>query len=105
MPRDGELCPTTEEAEESGDGKRRCGEGKDDQKEKLIRAGAINARGFFQFARDGVEVAFEIPNCKGKLHLQKGSEVGNIFDLGTKYSDAFEVSFSVEDGSRKTALG
>ncbi len=44
------------------------------------------------------------PQCGGKLEWRKGVEVGNIFDLGTKYSQAFDVTFTVEDGTRQTAL-
>lgn len=38
------------------------------------------------------------------LQLKTGVEVGNIFDLGTKFSDAFDVAFQDEDGSRRTAV-
>jgi prolyl-tRNA synthetase len=44
------------------------------------------------------------PNCGGKISLVKGIEAGNIFDLGTKYSEPFKVEFTDEDGSRKTVL-
>ncbi|MBI5654100.1 hypothetical protein HZC53_00370 [Candidatus Uhrbacteria bacterium] len=44
------------------------------------------------------------PNCGGILSTVKGVEVGNIFDLGTKYSDAFKVAFTDENGERKIAL-
>jgi prolyl-tRNA synthetase len=44
------------------------------------------------------------PSCGGKLVLRKGSEVGNIFDLGTKYSHAFEATYTAETGERKTVL-
>ncbi len=44
------------------------------------------------------------PNCGGTLELRKGVEVGNIFDLGSAFTDAFKVGFTDEDGSRKTAL-
>jgi prolyl-tRNA synthetase len=44
------------------------------------------------------------PNCGGILATVKGVEVGNIFDLGTKYSDAFKVEFTDESGKRQTAL-
>jgi prolyl-tRNA synthetase len=34
------------------------------------------------------------PKCKeDKLKLAKAAEVGNVFDLGTKYSQAFDVTF------------
>lgn len=40
------------------------------------------------------------PKCDGKIIKTKGIEVGNIFDLGTKYSDAFE--FDVDGSEGKT---
>lgn len=36
-----------------------------------------------------------------KLDKQKASEVGNIFTLGTKYSDALGLEFNDEEGKRK----
>ncbi|MFO0764518.1 MAG: proline--tRNA ligase [Patescibacteria group bacterium] len=37
------------------------------------------------------------------LELHTGVEVGNIFDLGTRFSDAFDVAFTAENGERMTA--
>lgn len=42
----------------------------------------------------------DCPKCGGKMIKTKGIEVGNIFDLGTKYTDAFE--FDVDGQSGKT---
>ena len=36
-----------------------------------------------------MKVGDACPKCNGTLAQMKGVEVGNIFDLGTKYSDAF----------------
>ncbi len=44
------------------------------------------------------------PKCGGTLAQMKGVEVGNIFDLGTKYSDAFGLDFTDEDGTKKRVL-
>ncbi len=44
------------------------------------------------------------PMCTSTLVSTKGIEVGNIFDLGTKYSDAFELDFTNEDGKRQRVL-
>ncbi len=44
------------------------------------------------------------PTCGGVLSIVKGIEVGNIFDLGTKYSDAFDLNFTDENGDRKRVL-
>ena len=38
------------------------------------------------------------PTCGQPVILRNGIEVGNIFKLGTKYSDAFGASFLGEDG-------
>ncbi len=38
------------------------------------------------------------------LAIKTGIEIGNIFDLGTKFSDAFDVAFTDENGERKTAV-
>ncbi len=35
---------------------------------------------------------------KGKLHAAKASEVGNIFDLGQKYTKAFDFTLKTPDG-------
>lgn len=39
------------------------------------------------------------PQCdSGKLLMTRGIEVGNIFQLGTKYSNAMSATYSAEDG-------
>ncbi|MDD3149746.1 MAG: proline--tRNA ligase [Candidatus Gastranaerophilales bacterium] len=46
-----------------------------------------------------LSVAGEIcPNCHGKLLITKGIEVGNIFKLGTKYSEKMKATFTDENG-------
>lgn len=44
------------------------------------------------------------PKCNGTLAQMKGVEVGNIFDLGTKYSDAFNFNFTNENGEQQRVL-
>lgn len=44
------------------------------------------------------------PRCGDKLSKVKGSEVGNIFNLGTKYTDAFGVDFLSENSEKKRVL-
>ncbi len=51
-----------------------------------------------------LEVGASCPNCGGILAQMKGVEVGNIFDLGTKYSDAFEVDFANNEGKKQRVL-
>ncbi len=38
------------------------------------------------------------PTCKGELTPKTAVEVGNIFKLGTKYSDAFSLTFKDKEG-------
>jgi prolyl-tRNA synthetase len=44
------------------------------------------------------------PLCGKPLMKTKGVEVGNIFDLGTKYTDAFGFDFMDADGKRQRTL-
>ena len=55
----------------------------------------------------GWNAEMEIANCEkcgGALVEKKGAEVGNIFDLGTKYSDAFDLNFAGADGKPAKVL-
>lgn len=46
------------------------------------------------------------PRCGGKIGEHKGIEVGNIFPLGTKYSEAFGLNFTdVEGKNQKVVMG
>lgn len=38
--------------------------------------------------------------CGGKVQEKKSIEVGNIFPLGTKYSEVFDLNFTAEDGEK-----
>ncbi|MEK7630895.1 MAG: aminoacyl--tRNA ligase-related protein [Patescibacteria group bacterium] len=44
------------------------------------------------------------PNCKKPLSSNKSIEVGNIFKLGTKFSEAFGLSFTDEKGEKKPVV-
>ena len=41
------------------------------------------------------------PKCRGRVEEKKSIEVGNIFPLGTKYSQAFDLKFADEKGHKK----
>lgn len=46
------------------------------------------------------------PECGEKLGLERGIEVGNIFQLGTKYSDSIGASYLDQNGkSQKIVMG
>ena len=45
------------------------------------------------------------PCCKNKtIRISRGIEVGNIFQLGTKYSKSMGMTYTDEDGSTKTPI-
>ena len=43
----------------------------------------------------------ECPNCEGKIYFKKGIEIGNLFKLGTKYSEALGLSYLDENNNLK----
>ncbi len=49
-----------------------------------------------------VKVGDICPKCgQSKLQLARASEVGNVFDLGKKYTQDFELSYTNQEGERK----
>lgn len=44
------------------------------------------------------------PKCGGAVREEKSIEVGNIFPLGTKYSEAFNLKFKDKDGKEKLVV-
>ncbi|MDO8516319.1 MAG: aminoacyl--tRNA ligase-related protein [bacterium] len=44
------------------------------------------------------------PSCGGKIIEGKSIEVGNIFKLGTKFSDAFDLKYLDKDGEKKPVI-
>jgi prolyl-tRNA synthetase len=44
------------------------------------------------------------PQCGAPMHASRGVEVGNIFMLGTRYSDAMGCKFLDEDGAEKAVV-
>ena len=46
-----------------------------------------------------VEAGEYCPQCGKPLHVTRGIEVGNIFQLGTKYSKAMNATFTDENGN------
>ncbi|MDR1027707.1 MAG: proline--tRNA ligase, partial [Rickettsiales bacterium] len=49
-----------------------------------------------EVAEDGV-----CPKCGAKMRAERGIEVGNIFQLGAKYSDAMNLNYTAADGAQK----
>lgn len=50
------------------------------------------------------EVLKDLGVKKADLKEMKAVEVGNIFSLGTRFSDAFELSYVGEDGAKKSVV-
>lgn len=44
------------------------------------------------------------PKCRGNIGRGDAIEVGNIFPLGTKYSEAFDLSFQDKNGKKKLVV-
>ncbi|MCL1916444.1 MAG: proline--tRNA ligase [Desulfovibrionaceae bacterium] len=44
------------------------------------------------------------PRCGGRLELPRGIEVGHVFKLGTKYSEAMKAVYLDENGAEKTIV-
>jgi prolyl-tRNA synthetase len=41
------------------------------------------------------------PECSAPLRMERGIEIGNIFQLGTKYTEKMEFTYNEEDGSSR----
>jgi len=50
------------------------------------------------------EAGHPCPDCGEPLEAHRGVELGNIFKLGTRYSDAMDCFFLDEDGKRKPVV-
>ncbi len=51
-----------------------------------------------------VEVGEQCPKCKAPLKAARGIEVGQVFKLGTKYSDALSCKFLDENGKEQAMV-
>ncbi len=58
---------------------------------------AVDTWGDIRFALEGDPC----PRCDGRLSLSRGIEVGHIFKLGTKYSEAMRATFLDEKGMER----
>ncbi|MBI5474648.1 MAG: proline--tRNA ligase [Ignavibacteriae bacterium] len=61
-----------------------------------------NIDGYFDLRT--VQAGETAPNGKCKLRIVKGIELGHIFKLGTKYSDALKATFLGENGEAKPII-
>jgi prolyl-tRNA synthetase len=47
---------------------------------------------------------YACPECGSPLRMERGVEVGNLFKLGTRYSDALGCTFLDKDGQKKPVI-
>lgn len=52
----------------------------------------------------GLKEGDTCPECGGTIAIAKGIEVGNIFKLGTKYSESMNANFVTKDGTQKPII-
>lgn len=52
----------------------------------------------------GLKQGGACPECRGKIREEKAIEVGNIFKLGTKYAEPFQLRFKDRAGKEKTVV-
>ena len=74
-------------------------------KKMQLIADAMGAdiREFFPSAEDikmskEIRGSFDCPVCGKPIHLENGIEIGNIFQLGTKYTSSMEMTVLGKDG-------
>ncbi|MDH3973445.1 MAG: proline--tRNA ligase [Deltaproteobacteria bacterium] len=69
---------------------------------KNVNLKDFEAKGFYDLR--SVVRGDECPKCNGKLEIHRGIEVGHIFKLGTKYSEAMGATFLDADGTEKPMI-
>lgn len=80
-----------------------CGANKEDYHLKGVSINRdIKPEIFFDIAK--VNEGHQCPKCKGKLEFKRGVEVGNIFQLGTKYTESMNMTYIDCDGKSKTPI-
>ena len=47
---------------------------------------------------------YECPRCNGRLEIHRGIEVGHVFKLGSKYSEAMGATYLNADGQEKPMI-
>jgi len=62
----------------------------------------FEVKGFADFVE--VKDGFKCPQCGKPLTEEKAVEAGNIFKLGTKFSENFDLKFTDKDGKQKPVI-
>ena len=59
----------------------------------------------FRANKEKVEEGKEIcPKCGAPMHKVRGIEIGNIFQLGTKYSASMHLTYTADDGTEQNPI-
>lgn len=59
----------------------------------------------FRANKEKIEEGKEIcPKCGAPMHKVRGIEIGNIFQLGTKYSASMHLTYTAEDGTEQNPI-
>ena len=53
---------------------------------------------------EDIQLKNKCPECGGEIKLGRSIEVGNIFKLGTKFSEAFALTFTDQLGNKKPVI-
>ncbi|MCS7280513.1 MAG: proline--tRNA ligase [Desulfobacterota bacterium] len=64
-----------------------------------VNVSDLEVRGFYDLRY--AQIGDPCPRCEGSLLSKRGIEVGHIFKLGTKYSEAMNAKFLDRDGREK----
>ena len=59
----------------------------------------------FRANKEKIEEGKEIcPKCSAPMHKVRGIEIGNIFQLGTKYSASMHLTYTADDGTEQNPI-
>jgi len=69
---------------------------------KNVNTGNFEVKGFYDLR--SVLAGDDCPACHGEIEIHRGIEVGHIFKLGTKYSEAMGATFLDAQGREKPVI-
>ena len=69
---------------------------------KNVNISDFDLKGFYDLR--SVVRGDDCPNCHGKIEIHRGIEVGHIFKLGTKYSEAMGATFLDAQGRKQPVI-
>ena len=76
-----------------------CGANEDNFHYSNVNSSDFNIIGYYDLRL--IELGEKCPKCSSHLHSAKGIEVGQVFKLGTKYSEALKAKYLDEKGKEQ----